>query len=320
MDFPTFELPGRLLLLLLVPVFIALYILAMRRRGRLGMRFTNTSMLAAVVRPQSQWRRHLAVALSMLSLVALTVAFAKPSAEAKVPRERATVVLVIDVSQSMAATDVDPNRLDAAKTAAQGFVDDVPQGYNIAVVAMSGNAGIRLQPNGDKAAVKQAISSLRLEDGTAVGESIALGLEALRNAPEDPAHPDEPAPGAIVMLSDGESTIGRPAVQGADEAKQHQIPVYTIAYGTPTGYVDLDGERHPVPVNKEELAEVAEISGGEAFAASNAKQLASVYGKIGSSVGYETKQTEVTAQYVGYSFAFGLLAALAAISLAVRWP
>lgn len=318
---PTFEIPTRLFIALLIPLFVALYIWAMKRRGRGGMRFTNTSMLGAVVKPQRQWRRHVAVALSMLSLAALTIAFAKPFAEAKVPVERATVVVAIDVSQSMGATDVDPNRLDAAKQGAKEFIDAMPQGYNVAIVSMSNNPALRFQPGPDRGAAKRVIDTLQLQDGTAIGESIALGIDALRQAPgADAKDPNAVAPGAIVLLSDGESNSGRPALQGADLAKEVGVPVHTIAYGTPTGFVDLDGERHQVAVNAEQLKQVAEITGGTAYRAESAGQLKDVYGRIGSEVGYREEETEVTAQYVGWSFGFAVAASLAAISLAVRWP
>src|SRR5690349_13919833 len=134
--------PGRLLLLVAIPLLVAAYIFASLRKNRRGMRFTNTSMLDVVVPKQSQWRRHVAVALSLLSLITLTAAFARPKTTVDVPRERATVVLVIDASRSMQATDVSPTRLDAAKQAAIGFVRELPDKYNVSVVSMAGNVSI----------------------------------------------------------------------------------------------------------------------------------------------------------------------------------
>ena len=136
--------PGRLWMLLVIPLLVALYVWALARRNRTGMRFTNTSVLAAVVPKQSQWRRHLAVALSLLSLVALTIAWSRPSGVDRVPRERATIVLVLDISQSMAATDVAPSRLEAAKATSIDFVNSLPEQYNVAVVSMSGNPAAAL--------------------------------------------------------------------------------------------------------------------------------------------------------------------------------
>jgi Ca-activated chloride channel homolog len=312
--------PERLLILLVIPLLVAGYIFATRRKNRRGMRFTNTSMLDVVVPKQSQWRRHLAVALSLLSLITLTAAFARPKTQVDVPRERATVVLVIDASQSMQATDVQPNRLAAAKTAAREFVQQLPEKYNVSVVSMAGSASILVPPTIAHNTVENAINSIQLQDSTAIGEGIAAGLRALQQAPKDPNNPDSVAPGAIVLLSDGSNTVGRAPQQAAAEAKAAEVPVYTIAYGTENGYVDLDGKREPVPVDHQEMQQVARLSGGEYFAAATADQLKTVYENIGSAVGYEKADREVTSRFAGYGLALAVLAALGAISLGARWP
>ncbi|MFL6025877.1 MAG: VWA domain-containing protein [Friedmanniella sp.] len=312
--------PERLLILLVIPLLVAGYIFATRRKNRRGMRFTNTSMLDVVVPKQSQWRRHLAVALSLLSLITLTAAFARPKTQVDVPRERATVVLVIDASLSMQATDVQPNRLAAAKQAATQFVQQLPEKYNVSVVSMAGSASILVPPTIAHNTVENAINSIQLQDSTAIGEGIAAGLRALEQAPKDPSKPESVAPGAIVLLSDGYNTVGRAPQQAAAEAKVAQVPVYTIAYGTENGYVDLDGKREPVPVDHEEMQQVARVSGGEYFSAASADQLKRVYQNIGSEVGYEKADREVTARFAGYGLALAVLAALGAISLGARWP
>jgi Ca-activated chloride channel homolog len=312
--------PERLLILLVIPLLVAAYIFATRRKNRRGMRFTNTSMLDVVVPKQSQWRRHLAVALSLLSLITLTAAFARPKTQVDVPRERATVVLVIDASQSMQATDVQPNRLAAAKKAAREFVQQLPEKYNVSVVSMAGSASILVPPTIAHNTVENAINSIQLQDSTAIGEGIAAGLRALQQAPKDPNNPDSVAPGAIVLLSDGSNTVGRAPQQAAAEAKAAEVPVYTIAYGTENGYVDLDGKREPVPVDHQEMQQVAQLSGGKYFAAATANQLKTVYENIGSAVGYEKADREVTSRFAGYGLALAVLAALGAISLGARWP
>jgi Ca-activated chloride channel family protein len=312
--------PERLLILLVIPLLVAGYIFATRRKNRRGMRFTNTSMLDVVVPKQSQWRRHLAVALSLLSLITLTAAFARPKTQVDVPRERATVVLVIDASLSMQATDVQPNRLAAAKQAATQFVQQLPEKYNVSVVSMAGSASILVPPTIAHNTVENAINSIQLQDSTAIGEGIAAGLRALEQAPKDPSKPESVAPGAIVLLSDGFNTVGRAPQQAAAEAKVAQVPVYTIAYGTENGYVDLDGKREPVPVDHQEMQQVARVSGGEYFSAASADQLKRVYQNIGSEVGYEKADREVTARFAGYGLALAVLAALGAISLGARWP
>ena len=312
--------PDRLLILLVIPLLVAGYIFASRRKNRRGMRFTNTSMLEVVVPKQSQWRRHLAVALSLLSLITLTAAFARPKTEVDVPRERATVVLVLDASQSMQATDVQPTRLAAAKQAASDFVQQLPEKYNVSVVSMAGSASVLVPPTTAHNTVENAINSIQLQDSTAIGEGIAAGLRALQQAPADPDDPESVAPGAIVLLTDGANTSGRAPQQAATEAKAASVPIYTIAYGTENGYVDLDGRREPVPVDHDQMRQVAQLSGGQYFAAATADQLQTVYENIGSEVGYEKADREVTSRFAGYGLALAVLAALGAISLGARWP
>ena len=310
----------RLFILLVIPLLVLGYIFATRRKNRRGMRFTNTSMLDVVVPRQSQWRRHLAVALSLLSLITLTAAFARPKTEVQVPRERATVVLVLDASLSMQATDVQPTRLDAAKKAATAFVVQLPDKYNVSVVAMAGAASILVPPTTAHNTVANAINSIQLQDSTAIGEGIFTALSALQQAPKDPNNPSSVAPGAIVMLSDGSNTAGRAPQQAAAAARAAKVPVYTIAYGTENGYVDLDGKREQVPVDHLLMQRVADLSGGEYFTAVSADQLTRVYENIGSEVGYEKADREVTSRFAGYGLAFAVLAALGAISLGARWP
>ena len=316
----AFLSPERLLILLVIPLLVAAYIFATLRKNRRGMRFTNTSMLDVVVPKQSQWRRHVAVALSLLSLVTLTAAFARPKTEVDVPRERATVVIVIDASLSMQATDVKPSRFEAAKTAAIEFVKELPDKYNVAVVSMAGSASILVPPTLAHNTVENAINGIQLQDSTAIGEGIFTALRALGQAPRDPNDPDSVAPGAIVLLSDGSNTVGRAPQQGAALARQAKVPVYTIAYGTENGFVDLEGKREPVPVDHAAMKQIAQISNGQYFAAATAEQLKAVYQNIGSEVGYEKADREVTSRFAGYGLAFAVLAALGAISLGAKWP
>ena len=316
----AFIAPERLFILLVIPLLVAAYIFAMRRKNRRGMRFTNTSMLDVVVPKQSQWRRHLAVALSLLSLITLTAAFARPKTQVDVPRERVTVVLVIDASLSMQATDVQPTRLDAAKEAAIEFVIRLPEKYNVSVVSMAGSAAVLVPPTTAHNTVENAIRSIQLQDSTAIGEGITTALRALQQAPKDRDNPNSIAPGAIVLLSDGYNTSGRAPQQAAAEAKAAKVPVYTIAYGTENGYVDLEGKREPVPVDHEEMKQIAAATSGEYFAAATADQLKKVYENIGSDVGYEKADREVTARFAGYGLALAVLAALGAISLGAKWP
>lgn len=314
----TFDEPSKLWALLAIPLLVAAYIYATRRKNRRGMRFTNTSVLGVVVPKQSQWRRHVAVVLSLLSLITLAMAWAVPSAETEVKRNRATIVLVVDVSLSMQATDVEPNRLDAAKEEAKAFAESVDPKFNIAVVSMAGSTSILSPPTTDRNATNAAIDSLKLQESTAIGEGIVAGLRALEQAPT--ADDGSVAPGAIVLLSDGESTSGRAPAQGAAEAKQAEVPVHTIGYGTENGYVDLDGKREPVPVDHQTLQEIADATGGQYFQAASPEELKDVYNDIRDETGYEKVKQPVTAQFAGYGLAFAVVAALGAVSLAARWP
>jgi Ca-activated chloride channel family protein len=230
------------------------------------------------------------------------------------------VVLVIDASQSMQATDVKPTRLDAAKKAAIDFVRQLPEKYNVSIVSMAGSAAILVPPTTAHNTVETAINSIQLQDSTAIGEGISTALRALQQAPQDPKNPNSVAPGAIVLLSDGSNTAGQAPLQAAGEAKAAKVPIYTIAYGTENGYVDLDGKREPVPVDHEEMRQIAQQTGGEYFTAATPDQLKKVYTNIGSAVGYEKADREVTARFAGYGLAFAVLAALGAISLGAKWP
>lgn len=310
--------PQRLWFLLVIPLLVAAYIWAVRRKNRSGMRFTNTAVLGAVVPKQSQWRRHLAVALSLLSLVTLMVAWARPNGVERVPRERATVVLVIDISLSMEATDIKPSRLAAAKQLSNDFIAKLPEQYNVALVSLSGNPAVRMPPTTDRSLAERAINSLTVQESTAVGDAIAAALSALKIAPK--GEDGKTAPGAIVLLSDGQNTAGRSPLQAADDARKQKVPIYTIAYGTENGWVDLDGKRERVPPDHELLQSIAKLTQGRYWAAESASDLSSVYTGIRSQVGHEEVKKEVTATWAGYGLAFAILAAMAAVSLGARWP
>lgn len=314
----TFLNPERLWILLVVPLLVAGYIYLVLRKKKTGMRFTNTAILGRVVPKQSQWRRHLAVALSLAALIALSLAWARPNGIEMVPRERATVVLVLDISLSMQATDVKPTRLEAAKEAALTFVKDLPQQYNVSVVSLSGHPSVRLPPTTDRVQTQQAINSLRVQESTSIGESIYTALAALQMAPK--GTDSSPAPGAIILLSDGQNTAGRSPQQAAAEAKQAGVPIYTIAYGTENGYVDLDGQRERVPPDKELLSIISNATDGQTYTAENLNQLDRVYNNIRSEVGQTPVKKETTAIWAGYGLAFAVVAALAAVSLGARWP
>jgi Ca-activated chloride channel family protein len=250
----------------------------------------------------------------------LTVAFAKPKDQVSVPRERATIVMTIDVSLSMEAKDVEPNRLEAAKAAAEQFVTSLPPKFNVALVTFAGTATTLVPPTLDRGALTAAIRSLRPQASTAIGEGIYTSLAALAQVPPDPDNPKTVPPARIVLLSDGKTQVGRPSDQAAMAARAQSVPIYTIAYGTPDGYIDIGGRREPVPVDRAELARISKISGGEAYTAASAGELKDLYRDIGSSVGKEKVDREVTSRYAGFGLGFAILAALGLISLGARWP
>lgn len=315
----TFFHPERLWLALVVPLMLLAY-LALIQRRRSQTRETGIDNLRRVLPIQAAWKRHVAVVAAVGSLAALVVAYAQPKDMVNVPRDRATVVLAIDVSRSMAAEDVKPNRLEAAKDAAQQFVNLLPKGFNVSLVAFAGTASVIVPPTTDRGMVNRAIENLQLAPATAIGEAIYSSLDALTLAPADPKHPDEPAPGSIVVLSDGFSNVGRSSAQAAEVAKKRGYAVHTIAYGTASGYVVVDGRREPVPFRPGELREVSRLSGGTAFTAGSSAELSKVYESIARTVGYVKEDREVTERYVGGAVALAVIASLAVLSLAARWP
>ena len=315
----SFFHPERLWVSALVPALLLLYVVLLGRTSSRTRRF-GIDNLARVMPRQASWKRHVAVVAAVASLASLTVAFAQPKDAVLVPRERATIVVAIDVSRSMEATDVEPSRIEAEKVAAQQFVDMLPRGFNVSLVAFSGTAAVIVPPTTDRGMVNRAIQNLVLGPSTAIGEGIYSSLDALALVPPDVLRPDEPTPGAIVLLSDGYTNIGRPSLEAAAEAKRRGFPVHTIAYGTPGGYVVSNGRREPVPVNPAELLAVSQASGGEAFRAGSTSELSNVYQAIASSVGFEKVDQEVTELYAGIALAFAVLASLAVLSLAARWP
>ena len=315
---PDFQNPDRLWTLVLLPVLIIAYLIILRLKGRNALRFTNTGVLGRVVGAQRRWTRHVFVAMSLASLVALGLAYANPLGTEKVPRERATVVLIIDTSLSMSAQDVDPNRLDAAKEEATEFMYSLPDTYNVAVVAMSGRPSIAIPPTTDRGATERAIAALELADGTAIGDSITKALKAVDQAPK--GDDDEAAPAMIVMLSDGTNTEGDPPGEAARESKEREIPIFTIAYGTQNGYVDVDGQRENVAPDIATLKAIADASGGSAVDADSAGELEGAYKRIGSVIGYEDVKKPITATYAAVALGFAIVAALGAVFMAARWP
>ena len=316
----TFLAGERLWLLLLVPLLVVAYLLLGRRRKKYAMRFTNLALLSRVAPRRPGWRRHVAAGLTVLTLALLVTAFARPQAEVEVPRERATIIVTVDVSISMRADDVPPDRLRAAQEAARAFVDSLPPKFNVALVSFAGTASILVPPTTDRPAVVRAINGLRLAESTATGEAIFTSLDALKQLPADAANPGEPAPARIVLLSDGYRNIGRSVQSGIAAARQAKVPIYTIAFGTPFGTVDIEGQRTPVPVDEETMRQIAEATGAQSYTAESSQELEEVYTDIGSSVGYTTEEREITSRFVGFALVTALAMAAGSLLLLGRLP
>jgi Ca-activated chloride channel family protein len=313
MDGFAFTEPVRLLLLIAVAVLVGGYVWMQLRRPVYAARFTELDLLASVAPKRPGWRRHVPAALLLLSLIALTGAFAKPSADVKVPRERATIVIALDTSASMQATDVSPDRFTAAKASAKAFVDRLPKQFNVGLVSFNAVASVVATPSQDHAAVRDAIDNLSLAGGTAIGEAVIASVNAIRNVPGGDAA--KPPPARVVLLSDGGNTIGRSLDVAASEASAAGIPVSTIAYGTEEGYVQVQGQIVPVPVDAPSLAALASATGGQSYSAKSGEELNGVYADIGSQVGYTKQRKEITATLTG----LGLLAAVAAAVTSLLW-
>lgn len=314
----TFLSGGRLVLLVPVLGLAALYVVQQLRRKQYAVRFTNLALLDKIAPRRPAWRRHVPAAAFLLALLTFVTAFARPSTPVKVPRERATVIMAVDVSLSMEATDVTPTRIQAAKSAASSFVDLIPARLNLGLVAFSGTAQVLVAPTTDHALVKRSISTLELGPRTAIGEAVFLSLQSIATVPSDPGQSRPPA--RIVLMSDGETTVGRPNEEAAQAASQAKVPVYTIAFGTDDGTVAVEGRLVPVPVNRDALRQLAETTGGKAFDATSAKELRQVYADIGSSIGFRKVPREVTSWFVGLGLAFALAAAGGSLVWMSRLP
>ncbi|NHC46152.1 VWA domain-containing protein [Motilibacter aurantiacus] len=307
-----FDEPVRLWLLAGVAALAVAYVLLQRRRSAEAVPLPGLGLVAASL-PRLGWRKHVAAAFMLLALGTTTAAFAAPTAEVQVARERATVIVALDVSLSMAAEDVSPDRITEAKAAAREFVAGLPEKFNVGLVAFSGSAATVVEATQDHAAVEAAIDTLQLGNGTAIGEAVFSGLDAVAGVPG--AAGQSAAPARLVLLSDGANTTGRSLVEAAEQAKAAGVPVSTIAYGTESGVVSTAQGVVNVPVDAPSLAALAQETGGQAYEAASGSELQGVYADIGSQVGYTTERRGVAAGVAG----LGLLAAVAAAGSALAW-
>jgi Ca-activated chloride channel homolog len=326
MTLAGFEHVWFFLFLFVVLGLIGLYIVVQLARHKRMLRFANMELLESVApkRP-SRWR-HLPAVLLMVSLLLFTVAMAGPTHDVRIPRNRAVVMLVIDVSQSMRATDVSPNRLAAAQEAAKQFADQLTAGINLGLIAYAGTATVLVSPTTNRDATKNAIDKLQLADRTATGEGIFTALQAIATVGAVIGGGDEPPPARIVLMSDGKETVPsnpdnpKGAYTAARTAKDQGVPISTVSFGTPYGFVEINDQRQPVPVDDEMLKRIAELSGGQAFTASSLEQLKEVFTDLQEQIGYETRKGDASAGWLRLGAVVLALAALAALLINRRLP
>jgi Ca-activated chloride channel family protein len=313
----SFLFPIGLLSLLLVPLVVAAYVLAQRRRARYAVRFTNMPVLASVAGRGATWRRWVPVGFYLLGLVSMLVGLGRPQADVAVPKEQATVVLVMDVSGSMNADDVEPTRMVAARRSATTFVEVLPENFPIGIVAFDEAASVLSRPTTNRAETNEIIAGLQADGGTAMGDAIERALELRTGGPTAPPRKADENPDTILLvLSDGATTTGSDPIGAANTARELRVPIYTIALGTPDGALNpYGGRRIPVPPDEETLQAIAERTGGRFFSAPSDSELRSIYEELGSRIGFVTEKQEVTVLFA----AAALLLLVAGATVSVLW-
>ncbi|ANS28171.1 VWA domain-containing protein [Rhodococcus opacus] len=319
MSLSQFTSPWWLLFLLIVVALVAGYVWVQRQRQKHTLRFTNFALLEKVAPSRPGRARHIPALLMVLALVFFSVALAGPTEDKRVPRNRATVILVIDVSLSMKATDVEPTRLAAAQDAAKSFADGLTPGINLGLVAFAGTASVLVSPTTNREASKVAIDNLQLSERTATGEAIFTSLQSIDTLAAVLGGSDQAPPARIVLLSDGKQTVPenpddpRGGFTAARQAKDKDVPISTISFGTSYGKVEIEDERIPVPVDDPSLREIADLSGGSFFTASSLEELRDVYDTLEEQIGFETTRGDASRPWL----VLGVLSATAGLILAL---
>lgn len=318
----SFTWPLVLITLAAIPVLVALYIDRDRRRVASQAEFGNPDLLPNVVDREPGRLRYLAPVIMLVALVFLIVGVARPHATVSVPREEATIVLAMDVSRSMKATDIEPTRLDAARTAAKTFLDEVPEKFRVGVVSFATRAAVGVAPTEDRELVVAALDTLAPGEGTAIGDAVALSLKVGQPQEEGAEVP----PRAIVLLSDGARDGGRVApTDAAQQAKRQGVPVYSVLVGTPDGVVEEEltgGYKRTirVPPDPETLKQIAAASGGAFFEVPDAEGLSRVYEELGSRLGTRDQDREITDVFAAIAAALLLVAATISVVLFRKVP
>ena len=300
----SFQSPWLLIGLALIPALCVAYVFTERRRRRAAAAFASPRVAVSAVPRSPGWRRHLPLGLAGLATAALIAALARPQVSVAVPAEQATIVLAMDHSGSMMATDVAPSRLEAAKDAGEAFLDEVPDRVRVGGVVFNHRAQAVSSPTTDRDEVRSALeAAMTPSGGTATGDALATSLAMIKS---------QKAPGAIVLLSDGKATHGQDPLPIADQAKEAGVPIYTVALGTASGTLP-NGDA--VPPDVDTLRQLAERSGGEAFTADQSDALSAVYEQLGSEVATKMEKREVTSAFAGGAAILLLLGG----GLSLRW-
>jgi Ca-activated chloride channel family protein len=309
----SFDAPIFLLCLLLVPLAILALRASRRRATRYAVRFPAAATLKLAAGTVPAWRRHLPAAVALAAMAALALALAKPHRTIEVPSERASIMLVTDHSRSMLATDVEPNRLTAAKKAAQAFLAQVPERLPVGVVAYSNAPDAVQTPSRDHDDARSIIEDQEADGATATGDALLVARDALVKA----RTPGRRTPSAIVLVSDGQTTVGLDPVEVARTARRFKIPIFTISLGTDAATVpspELGAPRLPAVPDPVTLRRIAEVSGGQAFSADDDDELSSIYKELGSQLGTRKERREITSAFA----VAGLLLLLGAGAASLR--
>jgi len=334
----TFLWPEMLWSLLVLPMLVAAYVMILQRKKKLAVRYANLAMVREAMGASQRIRRHIPTALFLLALAAMLVALARPQTTITLPTQHETVILAMDISGSMRATDVEPNRLVAAQNAAKQFVSEQPENVRVGVVAFAGTATVAQAPTRNREDVIAAIDRFQLQRATAIGSAIIVSLATIfpeagidvgammygaeRKADKSdkpalkPVAPGSYASAVIILLTDGQRTTGPDSIQAAKMAAERGVRIYTVGVGTPEGkIIGFEGWSMRVRLDEETLKAVADITRGEYFYAGNAVDLKKVYQALNAKLVMERKKTEVTALFSGLA---ALLAVLSA-ALSLAW-
>ena len=310
----SFLHPAVLVALLVIPLLIAWYLGQQRRRGRAAAAFAAPVLSASVAPRRPRWRRHVPMLAFALALAVLIVAAARPQRTVAEPVDTASIMLANDTSGSMAATDVAPSRLAAAEKAANRFLAKVPGSVRVGLLEFNTTVALLQSPTTDHALVSSALAQLRVTGGTAIGGALRTALHTLATVPKEGG---KKPPGAILLLSDGASDVGSDPITAAQQAAAAHIPIYTVELGTPNGTVNEKRGNQtvtvPVPPNPAQLAEIARVSHGQAFTATDAKGLNTIYERLGAELGHKKVKHEITATFTEGGLALLLLGAAASL-------